>query len=414
MAWRMGRGVAAAGVLAATLGAMLLVVGAAGQSPGLGMLLPGAAETGAPEWVRPGTRISWYAAGASIANADFQWQESENGTWEDPVTGKRYTQVDAPTAGGEGIFQLDVVAVDGTTVALQWTLLGLDRGAGRFFSGTVGGWAAPAAAPDDLWIHPDLLAAVPETDLPDLKLLRGPYAAADGATYAALGVLDPDPNAYSSQLFDLASGVLLSTTTRTQGNASPLHAVGQDPPEANSQLTIGRYLGTRQRDPAAWDLPRPDWARPGATLRYQGASTFVNPFDPTGPAQVWPVELVVTLADGGPTWASYTAASTQTIGGVAIPSAEVGIAGATGPWWIAPAALAVVQPGHVLDEDPVTTQRLTVEGIDPAAGTVTIASSLPGIASTSTYAADTGMLLGAWRSEPASGITTTIELVAGR
>jgi hypothetical protein len=400
-------------MVAATIGVALLAVATGAQSPGFGMLLPGAAQTGAPDWVRPGTRITWYAAGSSIANADFQWQESEDGTWEDPVTGKRYTQVEAPTASGEGIFQLDVVAVDGTTVALQWALLGLDRGAGRFFSSTVGGWAAPAAAPDDFWIHPDLLAAVPATDLPDLKLLRGPYSAADGATYAALGVLDPDKNAYSSQLFDLASGVLLSTTTRTQGNASPLHAVGQDPPQANTQLTIGRYLATRQRDAAALALARPDWAQAGATLRYEGSATFVNPLDPMGPAQIWPVELAVTLGDGGPTWMTYAATSTQWIGGVPITAAEAGIAGGEGPWWIAPVALAAVAAGQQLDADPVTGQRLTVGAVDEAAGTVTIASSLPGIASASTYDRVTGMLVGASRSERGSGITTMIELVAG-
>lgn len=377
------------------------------------MLLPGAAQAGAPDWVRPGTRITWMVAGASVANADFQWQESEDGTWQDPVTGTRYTQVDAPTASGEGIFQVDVVAVDGTTAVLQWLLLGLDRSAGRFFSTTVGGWAAPAAAPDDLWIHPDLLAAVPATDLPDLKLLRGPYTAADGASYAALGVLNPDPDAYSSQLFDLASGVLLSTTTRTHGNASPLHAVGEDPPEANTQLTIGRYLATRQRVAAALGVARPGWAQPGTTLRYEGSSRFVNPFDPMGPAQVWPVELAVTLGDAGPTWAAYTATSAQWIGGVPIGAAETGIAGGTGPWWIAPVAVAAVQPGQLLDEDPITGQRLTVDAADDAAGTVTIAATLPGIASTSTYDRATGLLIGAWRSVAASGTSTAIELVAG-
>ena len=212
---------------------------------------PAPPDLGPPDWVQPGTRLSFYAAGASVANADFQWQESEDGTWEDPVTGKRYKQVDAPTAGGEGIFQLDVVAIDGPDVAVQWTLLGLDRGAGRFFSGATGGARETGAAPEDFWIHPDLLAAVPSTDLPDLRILRGPYTAADGATYAAIALLRPRPERVRVPALGHVSGVLLSTTTRTQGNASPLHVEGQDPPEANTQLTIGRYLGTRQRDGAA-------------------------------------------------------------------------------------------------------------------------------------------------------------------
>jgi hypothetical protein len=98
---------------------------------------------------------------------------------------------------------------------------------------------------------------------------------------------------------------------------------------------------------------------------------------------------------------------------VPITAAETGVAGGMGPWWIAPAALATVVPGQTLDADPVTEQHLTVDTVDEDAGTVTVAASLPGIASSSTYDQATGMLVGAWRSVEASGTTTVLQLVVG-
>ena len=153
------RHVAAAGVAA---GALLgvLAASALGQG-GIGALLPGMATTGAPDWVGLGTRVTYYTAGASVANADYQWQESEDGGWVDPVTGKRYSQTETATASGEGLFQVDVVGIDGTDVALQWVLYAMDRSAGRFFGGSGGGAREPGAAPEDFWLHPALLAEDP-------------------------------------------------------------------------------------------------------------------------------------------------------------------------------------------------------------------------------------------------------------
>lgn len=409
----------ALGLGAAALGTVLIATATFGQGAAgtgivgpIGGLLPGVRTLGAPDWVQPGTRLTWYAAGASIANADFQWQEDEDGTWEDPVTGRRYSQTDAPTASGEGIFQLDVVAVDGPDVAVQWVLHGLDRSAGRFFSTTTGGGREAGADPEDFWIHPDLLAQVPETDLPDLKILRGPYTV-NGTTYQGLGILDPDRNHYSSQIFDLATGTLLSTTSRTQGNASRLHVEGQDPPEANTQLTIGRYLGTRRRDATAMTAPIPTWADPGFSLLYTGTWTFRNPYDPDGQPVSYPARFRVTFAEGGPTWRAWTAAAdVEIIRGAPLHTETTGIATGAGPWWIAPEVLATARPGQVLDEDPITGERVSVSAVDPGAGTVTIDTALAGLPSQGTYDLASGALIAITRTEESTGITAELGLHA--
>lgn len=401
--------------VAASVATALILMGALAGSTlaqgGLGGLVPGVVTKGAPDWVQLGTRATFYTAGASIANADYQWQEDENGTWQDPVTGKRYGQTDAATASGEGYFQVDVIGIDGPDVALQWVLFGLDRTAGRFFGGSAGGAREPGAAPEDLWLHPALLADIPEANLPDLLILRGDYTV-EGNTYHGLGIVNPNRNMYSSQIYDLETGLLLSSTTNTKANASPFHVQGQDPPEGNTQLTIVRIAGVRQRDAAGMDAPIPAWATPGTVLRYAGTWTFVNPYDPGGAPAIYPVQSTVTLSAGGPTWLTYRADSVVDFAGLPNTSQGAGIAGGTGPYWIAPDVLAHAREGQVIDEDPITGQRLTVTwvGSGPNGQAVTIGSEVAGLPSSATYDMATGVLLAATRTEVGAGITINIQL----
>lgn len=143
MSRRVGRRARGAMLIALGLG-LLGAATAVGQS-GVGALFPGA-RSEPPTWVTPGTRVTFYAAGASIANAAKQWERDPNGSWVDPNTGERYGQIDTPTASGEGIFQADVIGTSDTTVGLRWVLYGLDRLAGRFYGGLSGGATDAGAA----------------------------------------------------------------------------------------------------------------------------------------------------------------------------------------------------------------------------------------------------------------------------
>lgn len=385
--------------------------GAVAQS-GVDTLFPGA-QLEPPTWVTSGTRVSFYTAGASIANASKQWEQDPNGVWEDPATGERYSQVDTPTASGEGIFQADVIGTAGTTVGLQWVLHGLDRWAGRFFGSLTGGATDPGAAAEEIWVHPELLARLPETDVGALKILRGPYVL-EGTTYQAIAIANLDPAAYSSWIYDTESGRLLSGTTRTQGRASPVYAEGEDPLPANTQITLIRFLGTRQRDDTALFAEPPAWARPGTRLSWSGTWTFVNPFDPMGAPLIYPASMGMELGAGGPTWLAYGTQLLVDIGGVPNLTTATGVAGGNGPYWIDPGVLAYATEGQLIDEDPITGERVTIEavGAGPNGEAVTIVSAMPGITSRATFDVETGVLLATSRSEDASGITIDLALDA--
>lgn len=395
-----------------TLGLGLFAAPGAVAQSGVEAFFPDA-QLEPPAWVTPGTRVSFYTAGASIANASKQWEQDPNGAWEDPTTGERYSQIDTPTASGEGIFQADVVGVAETTVGLQWILHGLDRWAARFFGGLTGGATDPGAAAEEIWVHPDLLARLPETDVGALKILRGPYVL-EGTTYQAIAIANMDPAAYSSWIYDTESGLLLSGTTRTQGRASPVYAEGEDPLPANTQITLIRLLGVRQRDDTALSAAPPAWARPGTQLTWSGTWTFVNPFDPMGAPLVYPASMGVEFGAGGPTWLEYGTQLLVDFSGIPNLTTASGVAGGNGPYWIDPGVLAYAAPGQLIDEDPITGQRVTIEAVGPGPNgeAVTIASAMPGITSRATYDVATGVLLTTTRTEDASGITIDLALDA--
>ncbi len=400
------------GVLGAAMATVLLLALStqAVAQGGIGALFPGA-ELEPPEWVVPGTRVTFYAAGTSIANASKQWQKDPNGAWEDPATGERWGQTDTPTPSGEGVFQADVVGVDDTSVGLQWVLYGYDRFEERLFGGLTGGATDPGAAAEEIWVHPELLARLPETDAGELKILRGEYDL-EGVTYHAIAVANLDPAAYSSWIYDTDTGLLLSGTTRTQGRAAAVHAEGEDPLPASTQVTLIRFLGVRQRDGAGLGTAPPEWAQPGTSLEFSGSWIFVNPYDPTGPPVVYPAWLGVAFQGGGPSWLEYGAEMLVDFAGVPNLTTATGVAAGGGPYWIDPATLSFAQEGKVIDEDPITGEVVSVEwvGPGPAGEAVTIASQLPGISSRATYDVGTGVLLGVERTEESSGITTQLGL----
>ena len=87
-------------------------------------------SSGVPNWLATGTRVTWYAAAASVAQSGFSITEDPTcsaggpGCYTDPQTGKFYRKSDegpdaqgAPTASGDGFSQLDV---DGSRRSTTW------------------------------------------------------------------------------------------------------------------------------------------------------------------------------------------------------------------------------------------------------------------------------------------------------
>lgn len=358
-----------------------------------------AAAYGPPDWVRPGTRITSYAAGAAVSQSGYQLIEDPTGPWEDPVTGKRYRKTDETGesvggASGDGVSEIDVIAVDGNDVVLSYTLYGIDRGRNLLTVLPINGWRQGGGVVDGVWANPAFLATLRSGDFGGLLVLRGQYPL-NGTTYDALSIVNPTPGAYASYTYDTVTGLLLASTTRTSGGVSPVRVPGQDPPQAADQLGISRFVSVRQLDVPGIGAPAPDWVGRTSGLDYAGSWTVTNPLDPSAGGFTWPMQGRVTFGQVGPTWASYQMRTTTDVNGIQNPGARDGVSSGTGLFWWAPDALASMTTGQVLDTDPTTGVRLSVgaRGQGPGGPTVDIESQLPGTAGRTTFDVGTGVLL---------------------
>jgi hypothetical protein len=376
---------------------------------------PGIGNQGPPAWIQPGTRITFYAAAASVAQSRFAWIEDPDGDWQDPKTGRHYRRTDESgegqgTASGDGLTQIDVLAVEGRDVVLSSALYGIDRVNNQFVVVPGSGAKVPGASVDGAWIHPDVLAGLQNADLGGLLVLRGPYRLGD-VTYQAVSFVNPTPGAYQSYTYDTATGLLVAATTSTAGPTSPVTAFNEPPPQGNTQLTITRLAGVRQRSIPGLNGTNPEWVARTAGLSYAGTYNFTNPVDPSSANFSYPMRLDIALGPGGRSWSAYTSRTEIQIPG-GQPSQGSGVTGTTGVYWVDPRALAGLREGALLDRDPLTNERDTVVSVDagPNGGTLTVAAQLPGLETVATYDATTGVLVQYRLHEASGGITIRLDL----
>lgn len=385
------------------------------QPPATPMAPPGSQVLGVPEWVRPGTRVTFYQAAASVAQSRFAFVEDPAGEWVVASTGKHYRRTDesgegVPTASGDGLTQVDVMAVEGNDVVGTITLYGIDRGTNQFVVVPATGGKVNGALVDGVWIHPKLLGQLAATDLGGLLVLRGPYAIA-GTTYDAVSFANPTPGAYQSYTYDTVSGLLLAATTSTAGPTSPVAAANEPPPQGNTQLTITRFAGVRQRSVPGLNGTNPAWVARTSRLDYAGTYNFTNPVDPSSANLTYPMSLSVTLGPGGPNWSSYQAQTfIQLPGGQ--PTQSAGVTGTAGLYWIDPRALAGLSAGQVLDRDPITGEVNSVASVGPgvAGPAVSFGTQLPGVQGQTTYDATSGVLLEYVAFQASNGTTVRLQL----
>jgi len=381
-------------------------------------VFPEAATLGAPSWVTVGTQAAWYTSGATGAQSRYQWVEEPNGTWEDPATGKKYRRTDESGEGtgsgaGDGDSILDVVALEGIQAVGSWILYSIDRLTGSYTVAPVGGSRVPGTVVDGAWMHPDLLAKLVQAVFTGLQVLRDPYPV-DGRTYDAVSLVSSGGGSYQSWRWDLASGVLLVSSSREDGAFSPFAAPGEGPPQANSLLGYRQLVSIRQRTTPGIGTAPPAWVLGTGRLGYSGTWTFVNPMDPSSGAMamVMPMSVEATFTEGGPTWANVRFRNVIDFSGVPNASEATNLATGVGAWWWDPAALAEMQRGQVLDEIPLLSARMTVEDIVPWQGgrSVMVRTELPGDVFRAQFDLATGVLLGNELTQSAQGTTISVGL----
>ena len=378
-----------------------------------------------PNWISTGTRVTWYAAAASVAQSGFSITEDPTcsaggpGCYTDPQTGRFYRKSDegpgaqgAPTASGDGFSQLDVMAVDGRNVALMSNLYVIDRTFNQLGWTPLGGATVDGTSLDGSWMAPSALEQAVAAGVVGVLVLTGEYQFGDRIVPSVSFVTGLGSSNYQSQTFDRETGLLLSSNGSTAGPTTPFTIEGQPTPvTGNTQLTMTRLASVRQRNLPGQNAAVPDWVAGTTTLSYAGNYNWTNPIDPSSGNLDFATEHTVSLGERGSTWAAFTARTF--VPGLAHDTTTPGVGGGVSFYWWDPQALQGMSQGQTLDEDPITNERLVVSyrgSSSTGTEVVVIESQMPGVETRSTYDM-TGLLVAYEVFHGSGGITISIELV---
>lgn len=373
------------------------------------MLVPEARAMSAPDWVKPGTRITFYGMAGSIPQGGYSLDKDPNGEWVDPATGERYSKTEPVGAGGEGFAQFDVIAVGQHGVAISANLYTIIQPGNppQLLHTPLGGMLAAGAGPADLWVHPAILQQAQQFHTPNFFILRGNYPLWQ-QVYDCLCIVHRTPDSYSSHAYDLKTGVLISGTTTSEGKLANIRLPNEDPQRGNKGTTITKFVSIRQVNSPGINGSNPPWVANLRRMRFAGQALYVNPFDPSVRMQ-FPAAMELTFLKRGDNWCEFVAQTAMQIQGAPPQQSQLrGICGPGGAFWIDPRALAGLRTGQVIDDDPVTHIRTGVVNADGRG--VLVAIEGPGIFGRVLYDRETGMLQAIESRQPSTGITTMLQL----
>lgn len=366
------------------------------------------APTSPPSWVTRGTQLSYQVGQATLQGGLYELIEDPNGPLVDPSTGKRYRESYGGTPTGQGsgnssseaIVQFSVAALDGTDVLLTSWSVNDDLVSGTRYLGPAQTTRSPAAAPGFPWIHPDLLAGYRTGHVGQWghRLVLAGELTLGGTTYQTVSLVEPTAGSYSLVTYDVATGVVLQSSSRVQSQTG-----------GPAMLGLFELRGIRQAPLPGLGSAVPAWLTRSTTLRYAGTQRWTNTFD--GTWQDFPARVEVTFPEVGPDWARFTANTVVTMLSD-VPSTHDGIAAGAGPYWYDPTALAAMTEGQVLDSDPLTGQTIRVSRVvqGPTGSAVVLSVSLPGVEADTAWDVTTGVMLARSSSTRANGIATHVEL----
>jgi hypothetical protein len=343
-------------------------------------------------WLHEGMVLTytWYAARAPGNGSDYQ--EDEHGNWVDS-NGRRYSRSTQQGTSGSGWNEITVACIDGQKAVLSIADFG-DAGAlgnnqpvpmqdGRSY-------VASVADPGDFWMDPGKLSTLHSAPAERVLVTHAPWTGG-GRSIDAVRVQVVKEGNYSDHVFDAKTGLCLHFAGSVQGAAPRLVGPG-DFGQGDTTLTHGDFVSTHDLSiPWALEAP-PDWVQVVRALHYQGSWVSRGPL-PTVPNTI---SIDMEPLTRGRGWIELASTVSSEMRGMprTAPDKSRLAAGRSqfGGLWAGPGALAKLQQGQVLDEDPVTKMKTYVARIDEHS--VLISSVNAAGELDSEYDSHTGMLIG--------------------
>lgn len=382
----------------------------------LQQVVPAAAIGGgkAPEWVKPGARITyWLGSGSFSSVGSGLFKQDPNGNIKD-TDGNTYSRQDHSgniASAGYLIYTVRGLTDDGRVVLAMETY-GLGAGHGAVPIG-VQILRVDAGTGNGIWSDPEKLADVRPSTEGAMSVLVGPWQL-DQRVYNAVTFAMPGThNTYDRKTGMLIAGSQKSTTTGKAGfELSPDKTALTPKSGTRTHSVIKHFKGFRTQNLPWLEAPPPQWVRKGTRLEYRKTSWI----ELGGARPIPAVDGFTTkVLDTGNGWV-LTEMTLHTVSGQRLPKPIVGESTQTsnGGSWINPAVLQKLQPGQVLDEDPLVRSKTVVANVGQAPDgrrIVEFMTRAEGFNFSSVYDLNTGAMLMSHLLDKTTNFHTRHELV---
>ena len=330
-----------------------------------------AAFAGFPAWLRPGARATYYTGMATMPGVSTQLIPDDSGFgWRDE-NGRTFREDQVPSTGGGGFTQYDFVQVAPDCVAAMQSM---HTFADANLQTTTLAGSQPLVGDQngvgDLWVPPAKLRAQLEQETPGFRVRRVQYPL-NGRTYDALVQQTKGQSGWMRNTYDLETGLLLVFSSSSTGASVPTRTGNTITQGAGGTTITSVMLRNLRMVTLPWTGQQaPQWLAVGKQLEYAGTCSNSLAEGTLAPWR-YGVSLAIEKRTGQCTFAKLV---TRLDYGTGQPQANEGAMvygpGSFANLFLDPRSLQRLQPGQVLDRDPVTGRQLSFVGSDGRTATI--------------------------------------------
>lgn len=324
--------------------------------------------------VAANVRLMYFASSASFRSSttQFVWRDdcdpSIEDCWIDPTTGRTVgAEVEIPTPAGAGYAQVDILYVDDAVCVGRVTNHLVDVMSGSLLTmGSSGFVSADGCV--DYWWPQHRLATLAGRTMEGLRARLGPYTLA-GRTFDALSIVTSSRNGTTHDAYEVGSGLLMVSTSRTVG--APVQTIEPGgnvrPAAGGSMQTYAQFLGIKTLDAGPPQRPLPPEVASVRGLTYVCSVTTALQ---GAPPLRSPCRQDAEVVQRAPGWLVLRSVR-QLFNPAGLPpevseSVEVITNGGLGGPYASVEWLQGLTPGTILDDDTITGIRFQVTSVDQA------------------------------------------------
>ena len=312
---------------------------------------------------KPGMRFTYHVISATVAGEGDKWVADDNGAWINQATGERFDRQKKEAGGSSDTYeQFDVLALDdkqSLMVMNPYTVTPVFPAPTH--ASNIVYHVGSAGFGSSIWSNKDALQQLQETTEPNRRIRKGQWRMGSGMT-DAVTLFDFDSNNRSFYAYDLNTGLLIEYGIVGR-SASTVKGTDETSNTGSSIMVAGAIVNARQLNIPWANEPDPEWVATLKSLTYETVSTF-SMSGQTLPSTTLRSRYQVDERGNG--YTKFTRRVIQADGPdmtAGQPMPFITSAARFDPLWVAPAALAKLQAGQVLDSDPYTQVTIRVEGV---------------------------------------------------